>query len=116
MSNRKLTKFPVIAEDGTEYRVSISEKHDEWDGRHAICRLYVRRKRFGFRKLATYIYRHSRGTYNAYNPDFIELARVFYEDYRDNTLEKRLAELERRSQAQRKSAAIDAFQAWDGRL
>ncbi|WP_339306810.1 hypothetical protein [Paenibacillus sp. FSL R5-0519] len=120
MSNRKLTKFPVIAEDGTGLRVTIKEDEDYigYIGfSSVVCRLYIPRKRFGYRRLYSTRYVDERGSvYNESNPDYIAIARQVYEDYRTELHDHRVAALESSAQAQRKSAAIDAFQAWDGRL
>lgn len=120
MSNRKLTKFPVIAEDGTELRVTIREDAD-YIGYigflSVVCRLYIPHKRFGYRRLYSTRYVDERGSvYSESNPDYVAIARQVYEDYRAELREHRAAELETEAQAKRKSAAVDAFQAWDGRL
>lgn len=105
MSNRKLTKFPVIAEDGTEYRVTLKEMRDR-DGDQIIrVKIYLPRKRFGFKKVDSYDMLE-RGRYDRRNPDYVAIARYVFEEFSRSEL----------SVAQRKSAAIDAFQAWDGRL
>lgn len=105
MSNRKLTKFPVIAEDGTKYRVMI-ERGEGGDGKYVFVRLFVRRKIFGFAEVAYGTFYDECGVYDANNPDYISIARRICGDFTDDILPR----------IQRKSAAIDAFQAWDGRL
>ncbi|MEI2280756.1 hypothetical protein [Paenibacillus polysaccharolyticus] len=117
MSNRKLTKFPVIAENGTEFRVTLKEDEDYVGGPALIGRIYIPRKRFGYRKLYETVYRPGRDEiYRFGNPDYIAIARQVYSDWIDD-IDRRLAvELGEMAQAQRKSAAIDAFQAWDGHL
>lgn len=101
MSNRKLTKFPVIAEDGTEYRVTITE-HAYFRKRWAEVCFYLPRKYIGWRKVAEC----EVSSAWAYDPD--------YPDYAD-TARKAFVICDASSH-KRKSAAIDAFQAWDGRL
>lgn len=120
MSNRKLTKFPVIAEDGTEYRVTI-KNDDDYIGYigtpTVVCRLYIPRKRFGYRLLyCTRYYAESGSVYNADDPDYVAITRQVYSDWLDDIDRNLDREFEDMAQAQRKSAAIDAFQAWDGRL
>lgn len=117
MSNRKLTKFPVIAADGTEYRVTI----DEWPGDltpdYVRCRLYVPRKWFGYRRVFGTCYVDTRGgIYEKGSPDFIAIARRVYTDWLAEIDAEVAVDREAKAQAKRKSAAIDAFQAWDGRL
>jgi len=105
MSNRKLTKFPVIAEDGTEYRVTLKEMRD-WDGAQIIrVKFYLSRKRFGFKKIASYDMSDG-WTYLRNSPNYIAIARQVFAEFQRNEL----------AVTQRKSTAIDAFQAWDGRL
>lgn len=117
MSNRKLTKFPVIAEDGTEYRVTLKEDEEYLGGPAVISRLYIPRKRFGYRKLYETVYRPVRDeVYRVDNPDYVAIARQVYADWLDYIDRKLAREFEDTTVAQRKSAAIDAFQAWDGRL
>ncbi|WP_340028928.1 hypothetical protein MHB71_04755 [Paenibacillus sp. FSL H7-0940] len=116
MSNRKLTKFPVIAEDGTEYRVKINEWPGDWAPDYVVCRLYVPRKWFGYRRVFGLHYSTGDGVYDAINPDFIAIARRVYADWL-SAIDVKLANNRAAvAQAQRKSAAIDAFQSWDGRL
>jgi hypothetical protein len=107
MSNRKLTKFPVIAEDGTKYRVTIWELPllDENGDEVVRVKLYLPRKRFGFKRVAAYD-AAAGGVYDPESPDYIAIARAVFEAYERNKL----------APAKRKSAAINAFQAWDGRL
>ncbi|MCG7383334.1 hypothetical protein MH144_11815 [Paenibacillus sp. ACRRY] len=105
MSNRKLTKFPVIAADGTQYRVTIKRGEDV-DGKYVFVRLFVRRKIFGFAGVAHGKFYDGYGVYKADYPDYISIARKVCGDFTDDILPR----------IQRKSAAIDAFQAWDGRL
>jgi hypothetical protein len=116
MSNRNLAKFPVTAEDGTELLVTIDEWSGGWIRSYAECRLYVPRKWFGYRRIFGTTYDDGRGVYEEGNPDFVAIARQAYEDYRAELHDYRVAALEGRAQAKRKSAAIDAFNSWDGRL
>jgi hypothetical protein len=104
MSNRKLTKFPVIAEDGTRYRVMIKRCED--GGKHVFVRLFVRRRLFGFASVAYGKFYDGYGVYDADNPDYISISRRVCGDYTNDILPR----------IERKSAAIDAFRAWDGRL
>lgn len=105
MSNRKLTKFPVTAADGTEYRVTINEHNDRYRNSFVRVKFYLPRKRFGFKKVTSYDM--SAGfTYNPDAPNYVAIAREVFRVYLREEV----------SVAQRKSAAIDAFQAWDGRL
>ncbi|MCM3205679.1 hypothetical protein [Paenibacillus illinoisensis] len=105
MSNRKLTKFPVIAADGTEYRVTLKEMSDSDGDRIIRVKFYLPRKRFGFKKVASYDM-VAGWTYDPSSPDYIAIARQVFKDFSRSEL----------AVAQRKSTAIDAFQAWDGRL
>lgn len=105
MSNRKLTKFPVIADDGTEYLVTIKERKDHGGFPFVRVKFYLPRKRFGFKKVTSYDM--SAGfTYTPDAPNYVAIACEVFRVYTHDEL----------SVAQRKSAAIDAFQAWDGRL
>lgn len=117
MSNRKLTKFPVIAEDGTEYLVTIDEEPGDWTPDYVRCRLYIPRKWFGYRRVFGTCYVDTRGgIYEKGNLDYIAIARQVYADWLAEIDVKIAVNREAKAQAQRKSAAIDAFQAWDGRL
>ncbi len=104
MSNRKLTKFPVISGDGTKYRVTIDERIREYGEDYVACRLYSQSKRWwrGDQFLLLECYANGGGVYDLSRPDYVEITKKFLSDWE--------------AQAQRKSAAIDAFQAWDGRL
>lgn len=114
--SRKLTKFPVIAEDGTEYRVKISEWPGDWGPDYVNCRLYVPRKWIGYRRVFGVYYEDGRGVYEEDNPDYVAIARQVYADWLIAVDGKIADDHEARAVAQRKSAAINAFQAWDGRL
>lgn len=116
-NNRKLTKFPIIAENGSEFRVTLKEDEDYVGGPALIGRIYIPRKRFGYRKLYETVYRPGRDEiYRSDNPDYIAIARQVYSDWLDDIDRRLELEFEGMAQAKRKSAAIDAFQAWDGRL
>lgn len=106
MSNRKLTKFPVIAADGTEYRVSIKERVDEDGDPWAVAVLYARSRWRRFTAVARGEYLDGHSVYDSEYPDYIRIARRIVAYYHDTKLPR----------IKRKSAAIDAFQAWDGRL
>lgn len=105
MPNRKLTKFPVITEDGTEYRVTIKERKDHGGFPFVRVKFYIQRKHLGFKKIASYDMRDG-WTYLRNSPNYIAIARQVFAEFQRNEL----------APAKRKSAAIDAFQAWDGRL
>jgi hypothetical protein len=112
-----LSKFPVIAPDGTEYRVSITE----WDSRfedYAEVTIYrERRKRgpFRFRKLfTTEIRKH--GGYDVSDPDYIALAWIGIGRYLAHVSEVNARERREAETEIRRSAAAEAFTKWDGRI
>jgi hypothetical protein len=112
-----LTKFPVTAPDGTEYRVRIKEREGLCET-SAVVSLYVKRKRFGFRKVSHEWYESGSkdNVYNKNNPDFIAIVNRAIHDY--------YADIEWSAQYQRKQAekelrraqALEQFAAWDGKV
>lgn len=112
-----LRKFPVTAPDGTEYRVSIEEYLGGFCAQScASVKLYVRRKRFGFRKVYGRAYDDGGGVYDRHYPDYITLAaqavRDYYEDMRIHAEYLRVVN----TRGIGKQAAIDQFNAWDGHI
>ncbi|WP_427050445.1 hypothetical protein [Paenibacillus sp. TC-CSREp1] len=95
MSNRKLTKYPVIAEDGTEYRVTIVEDRGD---------------------TSVLIYATWRGITWPWSIFAVKVTRYMYHSYEDIVRAVFRERDRRRKVAEEESAAIDAFQAWDGRL
>lgn len=108
-----IAKFPVIAPDGTQFRVKIVENDDGYFGPYVKVILYRKRKRFGFRK----IWRRERSeryrTYDASNPDYVALACGVISEYYETLAEAQRAREQRREQ---RAAAMDAFNAWDGHI
>lgn len=117
MSDVKLSKFPVTAPDGTEYRVTIRE-HDDgmWVANYASVRLYTKRKRWGFRRVFGRDYPDDGGVYSHSDPDYIAIASRLVSDYyaalRADAEYQRMVN---REDARRRGAA-ERFNAWDGRI
>lgn len=117
-------KFPVTDTDGTEYRVSIEECDGGYFYDYIRVKLYVKRRRFGFRRVYCTDFYSTRCTlawrgdykYDALNVDYIALATHALRRYSED-----LAEIERKREEKtrhelRKLAAIEHFGAWDGRI
>ncbi|RCX22887.1 hypothetical protein DFP94_101476 [Fontibacillus phaseoli] len=117
MSNVKLTKFPVTAPDGTEYRVKIRECEDGmWVSNYAIARLYAKRKRWGFRKVFGREYLDGGGAYSHGDPDYITIAsRVVGDYYAALRADAEYRRMISRDEVRRQSAA-ERFAQWDGRI
>lgn len=111
-----LRKFPVIAPDGTEYRVKIEEWQEPLDGRCLSASLYVPRKRWGFRKLFVMTLYSYRDEYDPDNVEYVAVAREVVAKYYARLAAKERWAKEKAEAAKRKQAAIDRFNAWDGRV
>lgn len=113
----ELRKFPVTAPDGTEYRVEIAEFGAGFCVvPHACVFLYVKRKWFGFRRVFFEHYDDDGGVYNRDDPDYAALTAAAVRDY--CACKRALADRKREQAeaAARKQAAVDRFNAWDGRI
>lgn len=117
MSNVKLTKFPVTAPDGTEYRVTIREcDEDVGFGRYVNVRIYVKRKRIGYRRVYRTDFFHGDGVYYVNAPNFIHIAAEAVRKYYDD-LEERINLRERiGKQEQTRASELRKFAEWDGRI
>jgi len=116
MADVAITKFPVVAQDGTEYRVKIEEWRDSLIGPCVTARLYVRRKRWGFRNvyaLTLYSYHQQ---YDPDDLDYVALARELIANYYDSIAAKARWNTQKAEASARKQAAVDRFNAWDGRI
>lgn len=112
-----ISKFPVTAPDGTEFRVTIRE-HDDgmWVANYASVRLYKKRKRWGFRRVFSRNYSDDHGVYSHNAPDYIGIASHVVGDYyaalrADAEYQRMISRDELRRQK-----ASDRFSAWDGRI
>ncbi|MCM3784376.1 hypothetical protein M3231_15435 [Neobacillus mesonae] len=107
-----MKKFPVTAPDGREFRVSIHEAVDILD-EIVVVKLYVKRKRFGFKRVYTGQYRsRPDGVYNHENVNFILIATYAVESLYELEEERR----EYKRQRERRKTAIKAFESWDGKI
>lgn len=117
MNNVKLTKFPVTAPDGTEYRVTIRERDDGmWVNYFADVRVYVKRKHLGYRLVYRTTFNDGDGVYYESMPNFIRIAAEAVKTYYDylEACENRRKRLEK--QAQGRASALRRFAEWDGRI
>ena len=110
-SGSKLTKFPVTAPDGTEFRVSFKER-SYCIGKSMVVRLYLPRKRFGF----SWVYNNELFDYDRDNIDYIALAVQAVEDYYDGLAENAERRRKQAEAKQRRANAVKAFEAWDGKI
>lgn len=108
MSNVLITKFPITAPDGTEYRVEIGEFNDMLYGRSAQVSLHVPVKRHKFERVFTKRFL-SVTDYSPDHPDYVDLATTTITDYTEIKRKKTEA-------AARKQAAVERFNAWDGKI
>lgn len=115
MSDILITKFPVTAADGTEYRVRIrvSEQSCGW---YAFVSLYVKRRYFGFRKVDRTWYESGTNEFNVDNPDYVKLAHLTLKRHEHWRGVCAYRAQEKAEAAARKQAAVERFNAWDGRL
>lgn len=116
MSNVLITKFPVTAPDGTEYRVKIEEYHESLIGACARAHLYVPRKRWGFRQIWTLTLRAYHGDFDPDNLDYVAFAREAVADYYESIAENERFKVRKAEAAARKQAALERFNAWDGQI
>lgn len=109
----KLTKFPVTAPDGTEFRVSFKEG-ECLVGKVLGIRLHLPRKRFGFRE----VYRHTLfdTEYDRDNIDYIKLSSWAVADYYEALAEQDARRRARAEAKLRRAGAVQAFEAWDGKI
>ncbi|WP_342480465.1 hypothetical protein NST07_25970 [Paenibacillus sp. FSL L8-0340] len=106
----ELRKFPVTAPDGTEYRVKIEEEPaNVFESASAKVTVYTKRKQIGFRKLGGTRYFDGHSAYTSERPDYVTLASI--------TIERLVERLAIKAEAAaRKQAAVERFDAWDGRV
>lgn len=111
----KLTKFPVTAPDGTEYRVKIKEYEGMRDY-YVGANLYTKRKRFGYRLVYVTTYDDGGGVYYVRTPNYIRIASEVVKDYHGflKQLEREREKLER--EAQGRARERKRFAEWDGRV
>lgn len=112
----ELRKFPVTAPDGTEYRVKIEEWREGFIGACAQAHLYVPRKRWGFRRIWTLTLRAYHGEFDPDNLDYAAFACEAVADYYESIAESERFEIRKAEAAARKQAAVERFNAWDGRI
>lgn len=113
----KLTKFPVTAPDGTEYRVTIRERDDGmWVSNYADVRLYVKRKRFGYRCIYVKTYRDGGGVYYVSTPNYIRMASEVVKDYREFLVRRERERIVSERMAQERASELRRFAEWDGRI
>lgn len=110
-----LRKFPVTAPDGTEYRVKIEDIYGDGDIR---ALLHVKRKHFGFRKITGYWF--ERGKLADITEDgvidYVALAQRFIGEYYAGLAYGAERAHLRADKEPRKQAAVERFNAWDGKL
>lgn len=112
-----LRKFPVIAPDGTEYLVSIEEYSGGYcQPPYAGVYLYVKRKRFGFRKIYGVLYTDGKGVYKREEPDYVAVAAQAVADYYADKRRVDERECVLNAIEQRRQAAAKRLEAWDGRI
>ncbi|OMD16263.1 hypothetical protein BJP50_18675 [Paenibacillus odorifer] len=108
MSNVLITKFPVTAPDGTEYRVTVCEGYTPLFGRDAAVTLEIPVKRRKFKHVYSKTFRGI-VDYDTSDPDYIELA--------SRTLVEHLESVRKKAEAvASRQAAVERFNAWDGRV
>ena len=109
----KLTKFPVTAPDGTEFRVSFKQQTYSV-GKALVVRLCLPRKRFGFRC----VYQHTLfdSEYDRDNVDYIKLAARAVGDHYGRLEENAKRQRKQAEAKQRRANAVKAFEAWDGKI
>ncbi|WP_419884880.1 hypothetical protein [Paenibacillus sp. B-A-8] len=115
MSDVLITKFPVTAPDGTEFRVKIE---DVYDGGDIRVLLHVKRKRFGFRKITGYWYdrRKLDDITEEGVVDYVALVQRFMSEYYAGLAYGAARDQLRIDKDARKQAAVERFNAWDGRI
>jgi hypothetical protein len=115
MSDVTITKFPVTAPNGKQFRVRIEEIQDRWRN-DAIVTLYERRKYFGFRCVHRFRYGDGDGTYDHRNVDFKHVASKAVAHHYLLLADAAQKQREIAKETARKQAAIDAYVAWDGKI
>ncbi len=108
-NNVTVRKFPVIAPDGTEYRIEVNAGDEPLFGNYVNVILFVPFRRNKFKSVYAKVFRGISGTYDRSNPDYIALATAtvleFYERERKKAEEHAVMQ-----------AALDRFAEWDGRI
>lgn len=102
MANVKLSKFPVTAPDGTEYRVKFHEEWDDLWGRTMVVTLYVRNKIHLFRRVGGRRFIARELDYDRKSPDYVGMASTAVREYAEAS--------------EMKKAAAERFTKWDGRI
>ncbi|GAA0396692.1 hypothetical protein [Paenibacillus motobuensis] len=116
MSYVELSKFPVTALDGAEYRVKIVECRGEYGTLYVAVRLYVRRKWFGFRNVYQVDYEDGKGVYYRGRPNFKRIVAEALASY-ERSQQRRARELRQdESIEQERRDEIARFAEWDGRI
>jgi len=109
----KIEKFPVIAPDGTEYRVTITEDYDRfldwWCYKFTVYSERKGRKWFRFKKLREYSYRASEEGARAVGNWYVDVAQSTLLQYIDEINAKR-------QETEGVAAALEAFRQWDGKI
>jgi hypothetical protein len=112
----ELCKFPVTAPDGTEYRVKIEEWRESLIGPCLSAVLYVPRKRWGFRRIHTLTLYSHRQEYDPNDVEYVAVAHAAVADYYRSIEVAAIWAQKESEAAARKQAAVDRFNAWDGRI
>ncbi|MEK3988063.1 hypothetical protein MHB77_32565 [Paenibacillus sp. FSL K6-3166] len=110
-----VTKFPVTTPDGTEYRVKIRVSEQSC-GCYAFVNLYAKRRYFGFRKVDRAWYASGTNEFNIGNPDYVKLAHLALKRYESWQRVCAIRAREKAEAAARRQAAVDRFNAWDGKI
>lgn len=112
----KTSKFPVIAPDGTEYRVKIKECDELFIGKHVETTLYIPRKWIGYKKVYDRVYFGGIEVYDPSNLDLIHIATALVRDYYDHLSFKKKWKAKESEEEMKRKAAVIAFENWDGKI
>lgn len=112
----ELRKFPVTAPDGMKYRVKIEEWRDSLIGPCLSAVLYVPRKCWGFRRIHTMTLYSHRQEFDPNDVEYVAVAREAVAEYYAS-IEAEAIWAQKKAEADaRKQAAVERFNAWDGRI
>lgn len=116
MSDVLITKFPVTAPDGSEYRVKIEEWRDSLIGPCLSAVLYVPRKRWGFRRIHTMTLYSHRQDFDPNDIKYVAVAREAVADYYGSIEVAAIWAQKKAGAVAGRQTAVKRFNAWDGKL
>lgn len=113
----KITKFPVTAPDGTEFRVDIRERKSRFEPWRVEVALIDPSKSFGSKTVWwRAIYSEMGGIYDRKHPDYVRIAKHAVAEYYAGIEADKKNLIAKLGEAMYRANALMVYEAWDGKI